>query len=102
MHFNYSTDHRKIKTSTERATAGLRLCVKMFSNGLLRTFANETKPFVRYKNPPDHWSVLRKKVNPIHKALEHFDDFYKQVFKKKMADYKNWFVRKTKICCNNK
>ncbi|KAJ8916818.1 hypothetical protein NQ315_005825 [Exocentrus adspersus] len=37
---------------------------------------------VRYKNHPNHWSILQKKVHPVDKALSHFDDFYKQVYDK--------------------
>jgi hypothetical protein len=39
------------------------------------------RQFVRHKHASDHWSVLRKKNQPVDKALDHFDDFYKQVFK---------------------
>ncbi|CAH1116198.1 unnamed protein product [Phaedon cochleariae] len=60
-----------------------------FSYSILKFFNGMSKTVVRYKHPSDHWSVLRKKVHPIHKALNHFDDFYNQVFNKK------WFsIRK--------
>ncbi|XP_014252746.1 5-methylcytosine rRNA methyltransferase NSUN4 [Cimex lectularius] len=36
----------------------------------------------RWKNGPNHWSVLLKKKSASDKALEHFDDFYKNVFNK--------------------
>lgn len=37
---------------------------------------------VRYKNPPNHWSVLKKKKSSKDKALEHFDDFYGSIYVK--------------------
>nr|AEE61672.1 unknown [Dendroctonus ponderosae] len=55
-----------------------------------------SKVFVRYKNPPDHWSVVRKKSHPIDKALAHFDDFYKQVFRKKWSSIREGLLRRHK------
>ncbi|XP_026476433.1 5-methylcytosine rRNA methyltransferase NSUN4-like [Ctenocephalides felis] len=34
----------------------------------------------RAKHSKDHWSMKDKKIFPKHRALEHFDDFYKSVF----------------------
>ncbi|KAK5641965.1 hypothetical protein RI129_010512 [Pyrocoelia pectoralis] len=36
--------------------------------------------FTRNKHKATHWSVIRKKNRPSDKAMEHFDDFYKDVF----------------------
>ncbi|XP_053973827.1 5-methylcytosine rRNA methyltransferase NSUN4 [Hylaeus volcanicus] len=38
------------------------------------------KVSVRYKNGPNHWSVLRKKKTAKDKALQHFDEFYGSVY----------------------
>ncbi|XP_011505893.1 PREDICTED: 5-methylcytosine rRNA methyltransferase NSUN4 [Ceratosolen solmsi marchali] len=35
---------------------------------------------VRYKNPPHHWSILRKKKSASQKALEHFDSLYPDIY----------------------
>ncbi|KAK9888174.1 hypothetical protein WA026_000443 [Henosepilachna vigintioctopunctata] len=50
----------------------------------------------REKHRPDHWSVVRKKVHPIHKALDHFDDFYNQVFGKKWKEIRTGLLGKQK------
>ncbi|XP_030756681.1 5-methylcytosine rRNA methyltransferase NSUN4-like [Sitophilus oryzae] len=41
-------------------------------------------------------SVVRKKVHPIDKALDHFDDFYKQVFKKQWPSIREGLLAKPK------
>ncbi|XP_066140335.1 5-methylcytosine rRNA methyltransferase NSUN4 [Euwallacea fornicatus] len=68
----------------------------MYSYRILRKVNQVSRVFVRYKNPPDHWSVLRKKIHPIDKALAHFDDFYKQVFKKKWPSIREGLLGKQK------
>nr|CAI5858864.1 unnamed protein product [Callosobruchus analis] len=68
----------------------------MFSYSIFKRLSRETKQFVRYKNPPDHWSVLRKKVNPTDKALTHMDDFYKQVFNDKWLKIRKAMLGKQK------
>ncbi|VEN49060.1 unnamed protein product [Callosobruchus maculatus] len=68
----------------------------MLSYSILKRLSRETKQFVRYKNPPDHWSVLRKKVHPKDKALTHMDDFYKQVFDDKWLKIRKAMLGKQK------
>ncbi|XP_050295347.1 5-methylcytosine rRNA methyltransferase NSUN4 [Anthonomus grandis grandis] len=68
----------------------------MISYSILKRVNQVTKTCVRYKNPPHHWSVLRKKVHPKDKALDHFDDFYKQVFKKKWPSIREGLLAKQK------
>nr|CAH7740050.1 unnamed protein product [Callosobruchus chinensis] len=68
----------------------------MFSYSILKRLTRETKQFVRYKNPRDHWSVLRKKVHPSDKALTHMDDFYKQVFNDKWPKIRKAMLGKQK------
>lgn len=41
-------------------------------------------------------SVVRKKVHPIDKALAHFDDFYKQVFRKKWPSIREGLLKRHK------
>ncbi|XP_057658006.1 5-methylcytosine rRNA methyltransferase NSUN4 [Diorhabda carinulata] len=68
----------------------------MYSYSILKYLTRETKILVRYKHPPNHWSVVRKKVHPVDKALNHFDDFYEQVFGK------NWLAIRRALLCKNK
>ncbi|KAJ8943537.1 hypothetical protein NQ318_023048 [Aromia moschata] len=68
----------------------------MLSYSIFKTVIKESKPFVRYKNPPGHWSVVRKKVQPVDKALDHFDDFYQQVFRKKWLSIRKALLGKQK------
>ncbi|XP_023021678.2 5-methylcytosine rRNA methyltransferase l(2)10685 [Leptinotarsa decemlineata] len=75
----------------------------MLSYSILKHVTKETKIFVRYKHPSHHWSVLRKKDHPIDKALNHFDDFYKQVFDKKWPSIrKALFAKKKYIAVVNR
>ncbi|KAF7278361.1 hypothetical protein GWI33_008493 [Rhynchophorus ferrugineus] len=68
----------------------------MFSYSVLKEINKVSKNFKRFKNPPNHWSVLRKKVQPVDKALAHFDDFYKQVFQKKWISIREGLLSKQK------
>uniref|UniRef100_A0A1Y1KZT4 NOL1/NOP2/Sun domain family member 4 n=1 Tax=Photinus pyralis TaxID=7054 RepID=A0A1Y1KZT4_PHOPY len=47
---------------------------------LMHTKNSLIKQLIRSKHKATHWSVLRKKIHPTDKALEHFDDFYKDVY----------------------
>ncbi|CAG9857527.1 unnamed protein product [Phyllotreta striolata] len=55
----------------------------MFPAKLLKRANVPSKAIIRYKNPDHHWSVVRKKTFAVDKALQHFDDFYNQVYSKK-------------------
>lgn len=68
----------------------------MISYSVLKRVNQVIKTFVRYKNPPHHWSVLRKKTFPVDKALSHFDDFYKQVFNKQWPSIREGLLGKQK------
>jgi len=68
----------------------------MFSYSVLKRINKVTKTFIRYKNPPHHWSVVRKKIHPVDKALAHFDDFYKQVFNKQWPSIREGLLGKQK------
>ncbi|CAG9838689.1 unnamed protein product [Diabrotica balteata] len=68
----------------------------MFSYSIFKHITRETKKFVRYKHPAHHWSVVRKKVNPVDKALNHFDDFYQQVFDTKWLSIRKALLGKHK------
>lgn len=65
-------------------------CTKIGKN------SSKLQQFIRHKHAPDHWSVLRKKVHPVDKALNHFDDFYKQVFTKKWGSIREGLLGKQK------
>ncbi|XP_044253302.1 5-methylcytosine rRNA methyltransferase NSUN4 [Tribolium madens] len=54
------------------------------------------KQIVRHKHAPDHWSVVRKKIHPVDKALAHFDDFYRQVFEKNWDSMREGLLGKQK------
>ncbi|KAL1497628.1 hypothetical protein ABEB36_008556 [Hypothenemus hampei] len=68
----------------------------MFSYSVLKQFNEISKIFVRYKNPRHHWSVQRKKIHPVDKALAHFDDFYREVFQKKWPSIREGLLGKQK------
>ncbi|CAH1997436.1 unnamed protein product [Acanthoscelides obtectus] len=68
----------------------------MFSYSVFKRVSQKTKQFVRYKHRPDHWSILRKKIHPIDKALNHMDDFYKQVFNEKWLRIRKAMLGKQK------
>ncbi|XP_001607372.1 5-methylcytosine rRNA methyltransferase NSUN4 [Nasonia vitripennis] len=58
---------------------------------------NALKIPVRYKNPSDHWSMLKRKKPSTKKALDHFDDFYQSVYG---SDWAN--IRSALLSENNK
>lgn len=76
----------------------------MFFSNTFKHITKQTKNLTRYKHADTHWvssdfhqsfitiktlyfqSVVRKKVHAVDKALNHFDDFYEQVYSK------NWLL----------
>ncbi|CAH0564489.1 unnamed protein product [Brassicogethes aeneus] len=69
----------------------------MLSYSIFKHFSKQSKQIIRCKHAPDHWSVVRKKIHPVDKAMEHFDDFYRQVFgKKKWSDIREGLLGKQK------
>ncbi|XP_060521839.1 5-methylcytosine rRNA methyltransferase NSUN4 isoform X2 [Cylas formicarius] len=68
----------------------------MFSYSILKKLNQISIIPVRFKHPPNHWSVLRKKIHPIDKALQHFDDFYLKVFEKKWDSIREGLLGKQK------
>uniref|UniRef100_A0A1B6DJC8 Uncharacterized protein n=1 Tax=Clastoptera arizonana TaxID=38151 RepID=A0A1B6DJC8_9HEMI len=53
---------------------------------------------LRWKAGPNHWKNLEKKNKPIHLALNHFDDFYKNVFGKKWHSIRLGLLCPHKYC----
>lgn len=66
----------------------------MFSN--VWRFSRPLVYFVRHKHKETHWSVQRKKIFPIHKALNHFDEFYGNVFHKQWLSIRHALLTKPK------
>ncbi|KDR18203.1 5-methylcytosine rRNA methyltransferase NSUN4 isoform X2 [Zootermopsis nevadensis] len=52
----------------------------------------------RWKSKKVHWSVLAKKIYPVDKALEHFDDFYKTVFGRRWPSIRLALLSPHKYC----
>ncbi|XP_044760531.1 5-methylcytosine rRNA methyltransferase NSUN4 [Coccinella septempunctata] len=69
----------------------------MLSNRKLLLKLNEISVHnLRRKHKPDHWSVVRKKVQPVDKALDHFDEFYGPIFGKKWSEIRAGLLSKQK------
>ncbi|XP_058804927.1 5-methylcytosine rRNA methyltransferase NSUN4 [Phymastichus coffea] len=55
---------------------------------------NLLKVPVRFKHPPHHWSVLQKKKSHSQRALDHFDDFYKNVYGQSWSNIRSALLAK--------
>lgn len=64
----------------------------------VKCFTGQLLVIKRWKNRPNHWSTLQKKIFPINKALDNFDDLYSSVYNDKWPSIRIALLSPHKYC----
>ncbi|GJQ80123.1 hypothetical protein Trydic_g19404 [Trypoxylus dichotomus] len=68
----------------------------MLTNNFIRKELINCNVLKRFKHKESHWSIQKKKKTPCDRALEHFDEFYTQVFGKDWPSIRHGLLSKQK------